>query len=358
MNARAGAEADPDRRLTPRVTITLPDTEAGARTASRGVAESTIGSNWTPPSYRDLMAASPLAFALLSGAGDLAEVNRAFAELLGTTISRLRAMGLHEVTHPADHELLDDVLEVLVDGAEHAVSAYLRLVDYSGETIQILAHLSAVGPPETTGILLAAVDVSGQNDRMTDLAHAATHDNLTGLFNRAGLLAQLNALLHEGRSASLALLDLDRLKPINDAYGHAVGDHLLRQIGQALHEIASPDGLACRLAGDEFVVIADTDGRGRARALPRRSARAAPGRGRARRRHHADGLDRDVAVRLGMTPSQVLAQADDSMYAEKRRRQEALSRHLADPVVPQHIQQSLWIDGLGRGGQLGHRPPA
>ena len=141
------------------------------------------------------------------------------------------------------------------------MSSYLRLVDYSGQTIQVVAHLAATRSAslaDPTRILLAAVDLSGQTDRMSNLAYAATHDHLTGLFNRAGLLAQLHALLYEGRSASLALLDLDRLKPINDAYGHAMGDHLLRQIGYALHEMTSPDGVAGRLAGDEFVVIADT----------------------------------------------------------------------------------------------------
>jgi diguanylate cyclase (GGDEF)-like protein/PAS domain S-box-containing protein len=310
MNARADAE--PGRRIEPRVTITLPDTDAGNRAASPG------------PAYRDLMAGSPLAFALLNHHGDVVEANRAFAELLDTTIARLRVMRLHQVTHPADHDLLDDVLGSLVDGHEQALSAYLRLVDYSGQSIHVVAHVSATGQAETTSILLAAVDLSGQNDRMSNLAYAATHDHLTGLFNRAGLLAQLHALLDDGRSASLALLDLDRLKPINDAYGHAVGDHLLRQIGQALHEMTSPDGVACRLAGDEFVVIADTTdevelGQFLAAELERLQVEVAPG--------VVITPTASVGtspVRIGMTPSQVLAMADDSMYAEKRRRQDAL----------------------------------
>jgi diguanylate cyclase (GGDEF)-like protein/PAS domain S-box-containing protein len=313
MNARAQseAEAQPDRRIEPRVTITLPDTEASRANH--------------PAAYRDLMARSPLAFALLDDAGHLVQANRAFAELLDTTIARLRAMGLHQVTHPADHELLDDVLGSLVDGDDRALSAYLRLVDYSGQSIQVLAHFSAVGQDETTSILVAAVDLSGQHDRISDLAYAVTHDHLTGLFNRAGLLAQLHALLSEGPSASLALLDLDRLKPINDAYGHAMGDHLLRQTGRALLEMTSPDGVACRLAGDEFVVIADTTDEAELGAfltaeLARLQVEVAPG-----------VVITPTAsigtspVRIGMTPSQVLALADDSMYAEKRRRQETVS---------------------------------
>jgi diguanylate cyclase (GGDEF)-like protein/PAS domain S-box-containing protein len=305
----AGAEAEPGSRAAPRVTITLPDTDASTAAAHA--------------SYRDLMAGSPLPFALLSSDGHLVEVNRAFAHLLDTTIARLRVMSLPQVTHPADHDLLDDVLAALVDGPEHAASAYLRLVDYSGRSLQVVGHLSASRQGGNTSILLAAVDVSGQNDRMTNLAYAATHDHLTGLFNRAGLLAQLYALLHAGRSASLALLDLDRLKPINDEYGHAMGDHLLAQIGHALHELTSPDGVAGRLAGDEFVVIADTTdevrlGRFLAAELERLQVEVAPGV--AITPIASIGTS---PVRTGMTPSQVLARADDSMYAEKRRRQAA-----------------------------------
>lgn len=314
MTARPGSEAEaaPDRRIEPRITITLPDTDAGR--AAR------------PTSYRDLMAGSPLAFALLNDKGDLVEANRAFAELLDTTIARLRVMGLYQVTHPADHDLLDDVLGSLVDGPERALSAYLRLVDYPGQTIQVVAHFSAVGQDETTSILVAAVDLSGQHDRISDLAYAATHDHLTGLFNRAGLLAQLHALLHDGRSASLALLDLDRLKPINDAYGHAMGDHLLRQIGRALLEMTNPDGIACRLAGDEFVVIADTDddralGRFLTEELTRLRVEVAPGVVLASMPSVGTS-----PVHAGLTTSQVLAHADDALYTVKQRRQDALSR--------------------------------
>jgi diguanylate cyclase (GGDEF)-like protein/PAS domain S-box-containing protein len=315
MDTQAGPVLEAEDK--PRVTITLPDDRppAAARAAD-------------PDKYRSLMASSPLPFALLDGRTRLAEANRAFADLLGTTIARLRSMDLQHVTHPADHALVEGVIGGLLDQGHRSSSAYLRLVSHQGETIPVLAHLSAVGEGPETHVLVAAVDQRGQRDRLNSLAYAATHDPLTGLLNRAGLLAQLQGLLSDGRSASLALLDLDRLKPINDIYGHAVGDHLLRQIGTALYAMTSPDGLAARLAGDEFVVIADTDdevalGTFLADQLEHLEVEVAPG-----------VLITPTAsigtspVRIGMTPSQVLSLADDSMYVVKRRRQEAMSTPL------------------------------
>ena len=70
-----------------------------------------------------------------------------------------------------------------------------------------------------------------QRARLTDLAFAGTHDPLTGLFNRAGLMTKLDALLTEGRSASLVMLDVDKLEAVNLSYGHGAGDRLLRQVG-------------------------------------------------------------------------------------------------------------------------------
>lgn len=290
----------------PRLTITLPDAGVVA-----------------PQTYRRLMAASSLPLALLDQEAQFAEANRAFADLLGTTIAEVQGLGLLDVSHPVDDDVVEAALGPLLDGPTRSATADLHLVGADGESIPVRAHLSATGPPGATYVLVAAVDLRAHRDRLGQLAHAATHDPLTGLLNRAGLLAQLDVLLAQGRPGSVALLDLDKLKPVNDAYGHATGDHLLQQIGVALHDIVSPDGLAGRLAGDEFVVIADTDdeltlGRFLADELQHLRVEVAPGVVLA----PTASIGTSV-VRSGMTPSQVLAQADDSMYAEKRRRQEA-----------------------------------
>lgn len=85
----------------------------------------------------------------------------------------------------------------------------------------------------------------------------AMHDTLTSLWNRAGFLEQLDILLDGPNAANVCMhmLDLDGFKPVNDAWGHAVGDELIKAVADRLvHEL--PDGVVvARLGGDEFAVI-------------------------------------------------------------------------------------------------------
>lgn len=87
----------------------------------------------------------------------------------------------------------------------------------------------------------------------------AQRDALTGLFNRAALRAALDATLvtaeREGKTVAVLLLDLDGFKPINDRYGHAAGDGLLKQLADTLQGLARESDTVTRLGGDEFALI-------------------------------------------------------------------------------------------------------
>lgn len=86
--------------------------------------------------------------------------------------------------------------------------------------------------------------------------HAAYHDALTGLPNRAAFLRELNTrITKENLDFTVAMIDLDRFKAVNDIFGHGGGDELIRLIGKALHSALPDDCLVARLGGDEFGVI-------------------------------------------------------------------------------------------------------
>ena len=91
--------------------------------------------------------------------------------------------------------------------------------------------------------------------------HAAMHDPLTGLPNRALLSDRLDQALRRSPRASsqigLLFLDLDRFKAINDVYGHHVGDEVLVTVGNRLTAVLRPGDTLSRLAGDEFVVLCE-----------------------------------------------------------------------------------------------------
>jgi diguanylate cyclase (GGDEF)-like protein len=111
--------------------------------------------------------------------------------------------------------------------------------------------------------LLGAVSVSGllvfralrHGERVAN--HKAKHDTLTGLWNRAGCLERLEESLTAGNRSQTALhiLDLDGFKPVNDAWGHLVGDKLIKAVATRLLAGLPPTAVVARLGGDEFAVI-------------------------------------------------------------------------------------------------------
>ncbi len=92
-----------------------------------------------------------------------------------------------------------------------------------------------------------------------ELERHATTDELTGLANRREALAALSRLIagerRNGRPLSLAILDIDHFKRINDTFGHPTGDEVIRRVGQIATEIMREQDLVGRLGGEEFIVI-------------------------------------------------------------------------------------------------------
>ncbi|AYF74837.1 GGDEF domain-containing protein [Nocardia yunnanensis] len=127
----------------------------------------------------------------------------------------------------------------------------------------------ALGEQET--ILRAAV--AAREHRITELQdrlhHAATHDRLTGLSNRAVLEEWCGRPLAETGALAILVVDLDGFKQINDRYGHRVGDELLVAVAERLRLVTGPEDCVCRYGGDEFV-IATAGGDDKAQAIAAR----------------------------------------------------------------------------------------
>jgi len=102
-------------------------------------------------------------------------------------------------------------------------------------------------------------DITAQKHEKKQLLRLAQVDALTGMLNRAGFMQKLDeAMTHSAQSGklmALMYLDIDRFKPVNDTYGHGVGDALLKAFaGRLAHSVRSSDTIA-RLGGDEFTIV-------------------------------------------------------------------------------------------------------
>lgn len=138
--------------------------------------------------------------------------------------------GIQLVDHMALQHAINGSL-ILAVGLMHLASAYLWL--------RLRAHQEAA--------------------HRRQLAHYATSDHLTQLYNRRTFFQYLRDTLEWARrhqqTMALLLLDVDNFKQINDRYGHSVGDRALVRIAERLRETCRPYDLAARLGGDEFALI-------------------------------------------------------------------------------------------------------
>lgn len=104
--------------------------------------------------------------------------------------------------------------------------------------------------------VVCLIDISGWKDSANAYRHAAEHDDLTGLPNRGYLKRAVDQLIHDkAPQFSVALLDLDGFKKVNDTFGHAIGDAVLIETTRRLQKILGPDDVLARLGGDEFVIL-------------------------------------------------------------------------------------------------------
>ncbi|MBX3190392.1 MAG: GGDEF domain-containing protein [Labilithrix sp.] len=147
----------------------------------------------------------------------------------------------------------------------------------------------------------------------------ASADPVTGLPQRAHFMSLVSHELRQRRrrKACVAFIDLDRFKNVNDAYGHAAGDEVLRALGAAAREVLRQGDVIARIGGDEFAVLVLD-------ALPD-EANAAVERLRDRfealTRPFGTSFSAGIAVATqGESPESLLMRADGAMYRQKRAR--------------------------------------
>ena len=125
---------------------------------------------------------------------------------------------------------------------------YVRLHQFDDEEIRLLSTLADAAA--------VTVNNAAMHERILRLA---VTDELTGLANRRRFLEVLRSEMHRarryGRPLTLLMVDLDRLKQINDENGHAAGDAMLRSVAQCMRSSVRDTDMPARLGGDEFAVL-------------------------------------------------------------------------------------------------------
>ena len=187
-------------------------------------------------------------------------VNPAFERITGFSASEVRGRNCRflqgtDTVQPT----LESVRQCLHDGSD--TRAVVRNFRKDGTVFWNELYLSTMRDhnDRVTHFVGIQNDITLQVEATRQLQFLAHHDALTGLANRALLMAQLTQSLEHARrnqsSVAVLFFDLDKFKEVNDTFGHDAGDQLLLVVAERLRSVTRGGETVARLGGDEFVVV-------------------------------------------------------------------------------------------------------
>jgi diguanylate cyclase (GGDEF)-like protein/PAS domain S-box-containing protein len=199
--------------------------------------------------------------ALISAADEdsrIVFVNAHFADFVNSTPESLTGKLLSDVLRSNKPEFSRQVHRSIVTDQRSSVSFEESVTDLAGAQRVFLTtktSMRAFSGTETS-VLTTSVDITERKQAESTLRHIALHDTLTDLPNRRMLYDWIQQELSGAQSQfAILLIDLDRFKAVNDAFGHAGGDRMLQLVTSRLLGTVSSDDLVARMSGDEFVVV-------------------------------------------------------------------------------------------------------
>ncbi|MBK8537793.1 MAG: diguanylate cyclase [Candidatus Competibacteraceae bacterium] len=254
------------------------------------------------------------------------QFNDRLCEILGHPRAELATTTWAEITHPDDLAAEIAQFNRVLAGKTDGYTLDKRFIRRDSQTVHTIISVRCVHSPSGSPDYLVVIvqDITERKALELELRRLATTDPLTDLANRRHFLAQveleLELLQRYAKPAALLMIDLDHFKQVNDSYGHAAGDAVLRHFATVARHVLRKVDLLGRLGGEEFAaLLPGTDPEG-ARQLAERLRQiiaSSPV-------HTASGII-TITVSIGVTlfalsdsaADTVLARADRALYRAK-----------------------------------------
>ena len=310
--------------------------------------------------FRTAFSQAPLGLAIVDADGRVLVANDALGAIAGLRVEALVGMSIGDLL---DDEALDPARLLAGETARTSATCRLRLPDGNSRWVQTTVACDGQRPPS---LIYQLEDVTERERLQHQLEYLIDHDGLTGLLNRRRFEQELDqALARSARSregGAVLMIDLDGFKAINDEFGHAIGDELLREVASALRERCRASDVLARLSGDEFALLVPGASRSDAElvaaALVAVVARhpVAVGEERA-------GVSASIGAAMidDQTTPELLSLADGAMYAAKDQgRNRFVVFDSADPEssAPGRLAEAARLRrALRRGGFVLHCQP-
>jgi len=205
---------------------------------------------------RSITEAIPAIVVVVDAEGRYRFVNSAFEHWYGTPRERIIGCTLPQVLGLLEYEKTREWSDRALAGETvHFERRYQHADGIQNLAISYIPLLLDNG--QADGFVGVSQDITHHRQEQGRLRQLAQRDGLTGLVNRAGFEEHLERCLDDGEGDGLALLyiDLDHFKPVNDEFGHPVGDRVLQDFAARLREAVRPTDVSARLGGDEFAVV-------------------------------------------------------------------------------------------------------
>lgn len=269
--------------------------------------------------YRALLndAQSPI-IVMDADSGKIEDVNNAASTVTGYSRAELLSMNMSELVEMTEGEAY------ICTGQRNNAAKERGLKCKSGVQIAVEIYCSNVSVLDCHLTQCIIHDVSLRKHTEDTLRHMASHDPLTGLPNRNMLSDHLEKAMHNadahGHMVAVGFVDLNKFKEINDAFGHDVGDTILKNFAARLLGAIRKSDTAARLGGDEFIFILEE--------LPDSPAATKVVKKIIQRLNIPYGIEgRSIDVNCsigisfypgsGSTPSELIQNADRAMYHAK-----------------------------------------
>ncbi|HTD38590.1 MAG TPA: diguanylate cyclase [Candidatus Limnocylindrales bacterium] len=248
-------------------------------------------------------------------------VNGAAERMLGIELVDAYGVDVGEVIQLVDGD--GDRIDLTADARDGVRRGSGHLRTHAGTAIDV-AYVASPIDDEAHGTVIVLRDVTVETRVARKLSFEASHDPLTGLQNRRAFAERLEEAVtgarERGEHHAVGFLDLDRFKVVNDRFGHAVGDRLLREIGQVMARVVRGGDVLARIGGDEFALLLANCRIDDARRVAEKLRGAVDAY---RIEHHGEALS--VGVSVGLAPieattpgvSHALAEADAACYQAK-----------------------------------------
>ena len=206
--------------------------------------------------FRIVFEQSPVGLSLNSN--EVVEYNAMYARIVGRTEEEIKAVGWKSYTHPEDIEAELELYERFKSGDMNGYNMEKRFIKPDGEIVWANITVASLNRNREldTNYLCIVEDITDRKKKEEEILYLNDHDHMTGVYNRRFLESAIEKTDKEDfLPLSVLVGDINGVKLVNDAFGHAAGDILIIETARIIQSCCRKNDILARTGGDEFVIL-------------------------------------------------------------------------------------------------------